>query len=82
MVTAAELFMTRLRECTESGSEIQQTSNESVQAKYMWLMYARPRGATVASAQRGEAFVSLRATASSRAADQRLDLRSTVTRSA
>ena len=82
MVTAAELFLTRLRECTESGSEIQHTSNESVQAKYMWLMYARPRGATVASAQRGEAFMSLRATTSRRAAGQRLDLRSTVTRSA
>src|ERR1700736_6214396 len=78
MVTAAELFLARLRECFESGSEIQHTSKESVQAKYIWLMYACPRGATVASAKRGDAFMSFLATTSRRAPDQRCDLRSTV----
>ncbi|OLC63666.1 MAG: hypothetical protein AUJ02_02865 [Chloroflexi bacterium 13_1_40CM_3_65_12] len=72
-------MVVRLRECRESGSEIQHTSKESVQAKYMWLMYARPRGATVASAQRGAAFMSLRVTVSNRADDQCFALRSTVT---
>jgi hypothetical protein len=62
MVTAAEPFLTRLRECNESGSEAQNTSNESSQAKYIWLIWALPPGDTVASEHRGDAFMSRLAT--------------------
>lgn len=79
MVTAAEVFAARLRECRDSGSEIQHTSKDSAQAKYMWLMYARRGGDTVASAQRVDALMSLRATDSRRAAGHRFARRSTVT---
>src|SRR5438094_5916725 len=54
------------------------TSKRSLHAKYMWLMWARPPGDTVARAHRGEAFINRRATRS-RVADENLrDLRSTV----
>ena len=65
MVTAADRFRKRLREWIDSGSEIQMTSKRSFQAKYMWLMCARPPGVTVASEQSGEVLINLRATRSS-----------------
>jgi len=43
------------------------------------LMCARPRADTVANEHRGEAFISLRATRSSLADENRRDRRSTVT---
>src|SRR2546421_11500165 len=79
MVTAAELFRVRLREWRESGSEIQTTSNRSLHAKYMWLTWARPPADTVAKAHRGEAFISLRATRSRLADENRRERRSIVT---
>jgi len=68
-----------LREWIESASEIQMTSKRSLHAKYMWLMWARPPGDTVARAHRGEAFINRRATRSSVTDENRRDLRSTVT---
>src|SRR5207253_3506777 len=79
IVTAAEAFVSRLREWRESGSEIQTMSNRPLRAKYMWLMCARPDGHTVASAHRGEAFMSRRARRSSRSDEKRRDRRSIVT---
>src|SRR5712691_795733 len=79
MVIAAADLAARLRECRESGSEIQTTSNGPRQAKYMWLMCGRPPGQTVASEQRGDAFISLRARRSNCSDETRRDLRSIVT---
>src|SRR5207253_9673404 len=79
IVTAAEAFVSRLREWRESGSEIQTTSNNPLRAKYMWLMCARPAGHTVARAHRGDAFIKRRARRSSRSEEKRRDRRSIVT---
>src|SRR5437870_13681193 len=79
MVIAAAGFAARLRECRESVSEIQTTSNGPRQAKYMWLMCGRPPGQTVAREQRGDAFISLRARRSNWSDETRRDLRSIVT---
>src|SRR5712691_12637178 len=79
MVIAAAGFAARLRECRESESEIQTTSNGPRQAKYMWLMCGRPPGQTVAREQRGDAFISLRARRSNGSDETRRDLRSIVT---
>src|SRR5579864_7877677 len=79
MVTAAVGRAARLRECNDPGSDIQNTSNLSFHAKYMWLTCARAPGATVAREQSGEAFISLRATFSNRPDEKRRERRSTVT---
>src|SRR5207253_7625959 len=51
----------------------------SVNAKYMWLMCARPPEETVESEQRGEVLIRRRAATSRRAEEKRRALRSTVT---